>query len=92
LEGGLYANDWSAFGAFVAAPVGGLLWGFGAFGLRITVQYIIARMKGHRFDAFDRPAPVAPSFYTGGNGEVDADEQEGVVEHTAGSKLDGKFF
>ncbi|EHK97525.1 putative Eukaryotic translation initiation factor eIF-1 [Glarea lozoyensis 74030] len=31
LEGGLYANDWSVFGAFVAAPVGGLLWGFGAF-------------------------------------------------------------
>lgn len=24
LEQGLYGNDWSAFGAFVAAPVGGL--------------------------------------------------------------------
>lgn len=91
LEGGLYANDWSAFGAFVAAPIGGLLWGFGAFCLRITVQYIIARVKGYRFDALDRPDPVAPSFYTGRISETDEIEGENI-EHTAGSKLDGKFF
>uniref|UniRef100_L2FCH9 Urea transporter n=1 Tax=Colletotrichum fructicola (strain Nara gc5) TaxID=1213859 RepID=L2FCH9_COLFN len=29
---GLYADDWSVFGAFVAAPVGSFLWGFGALG------------------------------------------------------------
>ncbi|KAF1952672.1 hypothetical protein CC80DRAFT_596469 [Byssothecium circinans] len=55
LEGGLYAEDWSAFGAFVAAPIGGLLWGFGACGLRLATLYIVARVRGHRFDALDRP-------------------------------------
>ena len=55
LEDGLYANDWSAFGAFVAAPVGGLLWALGAFALRIGYQYAEARHKGKRFDAFDQP-------------------------------------
>lgn len=92
LEGGLYTNDWSAFGAFIAAPVGGLLWGFGAFCLRITVQYIMARVKGHPFDAFDRPALVPPSFYTGRNSGVSENEREDAAEDTAGSKLDGKFF
>ncbi|KZF20499.1 hypothetical protein L228DRAFT_223622 [Xylona heveae TC161] len=62
LENGLYSNDWSAFGAFVAAPVGGLLWGFGACGLRLTFQYVYARARGHRFDALDRPAPAEPSL------------------------------
>ncbi|KAF2271190.1 hypothetical protein CC78DRAFT_419821, partial [Lojkania enalia] len=57
LENGLYANDWSAFGAFVAAPVGSLLWGFGACGLRLVFLYILSGIKGHRFDALDRPIP-----------------------------------
>lgn len=56
LEEGLYGNDWSAFGAFVAAPVGGLLWGFGALLVRLAYRYIEAKVKGHRFDALDRPA------------------------------------
>ncbi|PVI06474.1 hypothetical protein DM02DRAFT_714996 [Periconia macrospinosa] len=55
LENGLYAEDWSAFGAFVAAPIGGLLWGFGACGLRLATLYVLSRVKGHRFDALDRP-------------------------------------
>ncbi|OAQ68365.2 urea transport protein [Pochonia chlamydosporia 170] len=55
LENGLYANDWSAFGAFVAAPFGGLLWGFGALALRLSFQYIKAKIRHERFDALDRP-------------------------------------
>lgn len=64
LEGGLYAQDWSVFGAFVCAPFGGLLWGFGAFALRLAFQYVHARVKGHRFDAFDRPGPLAPAEHS----------------------------
>lgn len=86
LEGGLYGNDWSAFGAFVAAPVGGLLWGFGACGLRILFQFIMARYKGHRFDALDRPATLpSPPFY---NEDGAADE----IGEQVNSKQDGKFF
>ncbi|KAJ3535563.1 hypothetical protein NM208_g7082 [Fusarium decemcellulare] len=55
LQNGLYGNDWSAFGAFVAAPVGGLLWGLGAFALRLSVQWVLAKVRGHRFDALDHP-------------------------------------
>jgi hypothetical protein len=64
LEGGLYAQDWSVFGAFVCAPFGGLLWGFGAFALRLVFQYVRARLRGHRFDAFDRPGPAVPAEYS----------------------------
>lgn len=42
-------------GAFVAAPIGGLLWGLAAFGLRIGYHFLLAKFKGRRFDAFDRP-------------------------------------
>ncbi|KAK7537269.1 urea transporter [Phyllosticta citribraziliensis] len=55
LEKGLYTDDWSAFGAFVAAPVGGLLWAAVAFVGRVVCQMVYARVKGVRFDAFDDP-------------------------------------
>ncbi|KAF7548344.1 hypothetical protein G7Z17_g7133 [Cylindrodendrum hubeiense] len=61
LEQGLYGNDWSAFGAFVAAPVGGLIWGCGALGLRLSVQWIMAKVQGHRFSALDAPIERTPS-------------------------------
>lgn len=97
LEEGLYANDWSAFGAFVAAPVGGLLWAFAAFALRISVQWVLAKRSGRRFDAFDKPAAPDASFYTGrGNdGSPNASESlhrdnDGVERSTVDIK--GKFF
>ena len=95
LEQGLYGNDWSAFGAFVAAPIGGLLWGFGALVLRLTCQFIAAKLKGHRFDALDRPAYLdhragAAAGYSGyaASDEIHSDPQEGLV--TVDHK--GKFF
>ncbi|KAF2477257.1 uncharacterized protein BDR25DRAFT_331044 [Lindgomyces ingoldianus] len=84
LEGGLYANDWSAFGAFVAAPIGGLLWGFGACGLRILILYIISRIKGHRFNALDKPAPENPFVET-----YEDNEHERVLEQTDDIKKSG---
>jgi Na+/proline symporter len=83
LEQGLYGNDWSAFGAFVAAPIGGLLWGFGASAVRLTYQFIDAKVKGHRFDALDRPAYLdhrvegAPEYAA--SDEIHSDTQEGLV-------------
>lgn len=85
LENGLYSDDWSAFGAFVAAPVGALLWGFGAFAIRITTQYCLAKFKGRRFDAFDKPAAVPASFYTAEAADEDGSTMQ--EQHAA-----GKFF
>ncbi|KAL5406292.1 hypothetical protein PMIN06_000532 [Paraphaeosphaeria minitans] len=86
LESGLYAGDWSAFGAFVAAPFGGLLWGFGACGLRIATLWVVARVGGRRFDALDRPIPRAAA-------EPDEDrEAERVLERPSDKALYGKFF
>jgi hypothetical protein len=91
LEQGLYGNDWSAFGAFVAAPVGGLLWGFGALGVRLAYQFIAARITGRRFDALDRPAHSDTLIHTepeyAGN-EAREDAEDGIV--TVDHK--GRFF
>ncbi|KFA75345.1 hypothetical protein S40288_01992 [Stachybotrys chartarum IBT 40288] len=77
---GLYSEDWAVFGAFVAAPVGGFIWAFLALAFRLGIQFVLAKVRGHRFDALDRPieARYAPGT---------------VVEHqtfTTGNS--GKFF
>ena len=94
LEQGLYANDWSAFGAFVAAPVGGLLWAGAAFALRVAFLWGKAKMTGRPFTAFDRPVVSrGPAFYTGA-GAVGVESDEDVVEHRGAYAVDhkGKFF
>ncbi|KAK4242046.1 hypothetical protein C8A03DRAFT_29790 [Achaetomium macrosporum] len=89
LEQGLYTADWGAFGAFVAAPVGGLLWGFGALALRLSIQYVMARVKGRRFDALDRPVPL-------GLPQLVDEEVAGDVGSSSDApglaKTTGKFF
>ncbi|KAI9835668.1 MAG: hypothetical protein M1838_005229 [Thelocarpon superellum] len=103
LENGLYGNDWSAFGAFVAAPIGGLIWGFGALALRLTIQCVLARVHNRRFDALDRPMPLgasSPSYVASSVGErgiEDAelsDEERRKHLETGGVKAtgEGKFF
>ena len=103
LEQGLYENNWSAFGAFVAAPVGGILWAIAAFGLRIGVLWIKSKVRHERFTAFDRPIVRAgPEFYTGGtigDSAMGSDESESmpvanVNEHGGAYAVDhkGKFF
>lgn len=82
LENGLYANDWSAFGAFVAAPVGGLLWGFGACALRIGAMFVFSKSRGHRFTALDRPVPSEA---------IEENERASVLEHHD-NKAYGSFF
>ncbi|KAJ2903719.1 putative urea transporter protein [Zalerion maritima] len=81
LENGLYGNDWSAFGAFVAAPVGSLLWGFGVLGVRLGIQWLLAKKSGKAFTSLDRP--------------VEVDEAEPVItgsEQSIDDKAAGKFF
>jgi Na+/proline symporter len=92
LENGLYSGDWGAFGAFVAAPVGGLLWGLGALALRLSFQYTHAKVKGYRFDALDRPAyldsqdPDANEYAA--SSEIQIDIDAGIVQ----SDHKGAFF
>ncbi len=91
------ADECVCVGAFVAAPVGGLLWGGGAFGLRVGFQWIQAKRHGRRFDAFDRSPPGQPPSYTSGAESFD-EEHEGheAPEERVGpisiSPQKGKFF
>ncbi|EEH23553.2 hypothetical protein PABG_05764 [Paracoccidioides brasiliensis Pb03] len=57
LGNGLYAQDWSVFGAFLAAPLGGILFGIAALGLRLGYQFLLSKYQHHRFDALDKPSP-----------------------------------
>ncbi|KAG5998258.1 hypothetical protein E4U43_002461 [Claviceps pusilla] len=81
LQNGLYANDWSVFGAFVAAPVGGILWGFCALALRLSFRYVQATMRHERFDALDRPITARPCSAS----DVDAPQQIAVSPTKAGT-------
>ncbi|RBR20158.1 hypothetical protein FVER53590_02483 [Fusarium verticillioides] len=81
VQKGLYGNDWSAFGAFVAAPVGSILWGCGALALRLSYQYMSAKIRGHRFDALDRPVDPRRSS-----------TEEDVPTENLVSSTPGKFF
>ncbi|KAG6303297.1 hypothetical protein E4U09_000389 [Claviceps aff. purpurea] len=83
VKNGLYAKDWSTFGAFVAGPLGGIVWGFGALGLRLSFQYLKAKYRHERFDALDRPAIAL----TSGDSDVDVLRQSVVSDTKA-----GKFF
>lgn len=80
VQNGLWANDWAAFGAFVAAPVGSILWAGGAVCLRLSFQWIMAKKQGRRFDALDRPI------------ERSSSPDEDVPTENLVSSTTGKFF
>ncbi|KAI1311254.1 hypothetical protein F5Y03DRAFT_343966 [Xylaria venustula] len=86
LEEGLYTGDWGAFGAFVAAPVGGVVWGFIALAGRLSFQYVQSRIRGTRFDALDRPIP------SGVSEEHDAINPADIQSEIITAKSTGKFF
>ena len=82
-------------GAFVAAPIGGLLWGGGAFALCVGFQWIQAKWTGDRFDAFDRPLPPQPPPYDVGGAIAFGEEPEEPEERAAPTNNNaqkGKFF
>ncbi|RYP82516.1 hypothetical protein DL769_001622 [Monosporascus sp. CRB-8-3] len=86
LQQGLYTGDWGAFGAFVAAPVGGVVWGCIALGVRLAFQFLQSRLRGRRFDALDRPVEV--------QSEYDSFQEETAVarDEVPMPKVTGKFF
>ncbi|ANB15283.1 hypothetical protein AWJ20_2909 [Sugiyamaella lignohabitans] len=55
LKEGLYVNDWSAFGTFVAAPVGAFITAGIVLFLRLAVLFIHAKATNTRFTALDKP-------------------------------------
>ncbi|TQS37469.1 hypothetical protein Golomagni_02053 [Golovinomyces magnicellulatus] len=46
LEEGLYANDWSVFGAFISAPLGGIFWGLGSSCVRKGYRILMRKSMG----------------------------------------------
>lgn len=101
LENGLYVSDWSAFGAFVAAPVGGLIFGAVMLVCRLTVLFIYSKYTHTPFTALDKPSePVSP-FAQGGvtvrsdNSSSVGDEERTVIREEAdwkSSKFASYFF
>ncbi|KAI0521141.1 hypothetical protein F5B22DRAFT_39913 [Xylaria bambusicola] len=87
LQQGLYTGDWGAFGAFVVAPVGGIIWGFIALAGRLGYQYVQAKRHGSRFDALERPVSSA-----GVSDEHDAINAAYVQDEVVSTKSAGKFF
>lgn len=85
LEQGLYDGDWAAFGAFVAAPFGGLIAGFLGMGCRLAFCFVRAKITGRRFDALDRPQNIV----TGVSSDDDAAD---IVREPGVAKATGKFF
>ncbi|KAF3930227.1 hypothetical protein ABW20_dc0104135 [Dactylellina cionopaga] len=51
----LYTDDWGVFGAYVAAPVGGILFMVASCILRLSILWVVAKVKGTRFAGLDRP-------------------------------------
>ncbi|KAI5964240.1 uncharacterized protein KGF55_002182 [Candida pseudojiufengensis] len=53
---GIYdSEDWGAFGAFVIAPVGGVIITLFAAGVRILTLFIYSKITGEPFTALDKP-------------------------------------
>ncbi|KAI1245716.1 hypothetical protein MGN70_012609 [Eutypa lata] len=86
LQQGLYTGDWGAFGAFVAAPVGGVVWGCIALAFRLTIQLLQSKIAGRRFDAFDRPIEVQRQY--------DSLPEDAAIngDEVPMPKVTGKFF
>lgn len=56
---GLYnSDDWGPFGAFVIAPVGGIVIAFISVLVRALLAYCYCKIKNKPFTNFDRPQPV----------------------------------
>ena len=72
--------------------MGGLLWAFGAFALRIACQFVLAKVKGIRFDALDRPLRLqAPMFVPPQTLDDDGDEDHVPVTNGE-APVKGRFF
>lgn len=64
---GLYPseNSFECLGTFIAAPIGSILWTFGAFGLRTLYTYILSKFGNRQFDIFEKKFNLDPSAIAG---------------------------
>lgn len=69
LQDGIYNDDWSAFGAFVAAPVGALLGLIGSVILRAAAMWVYCKSAGAPFAVFNRPVPELTELADMNHGE-----------------------
>ena len=72
-----------SLGAFVAASIGGLLWGLVAFALRIGVQWVYCKRAGQKFDSFQRPALQSPAVLV---------DQDPLSSDAAPTRLEAIWF
>lgn len=74
--------------------MGGLLWASAAFTLRIACQFVLAKVRGGRFEAFDRPSRLQSSvFVPTETSDEDEDEDVGAVPITSvAAPAKGRFF
>jgi Na+/proline symporter len=90
-------NDWGAFGAFVVAPVSGVIFGLMCAGLRISILYLISRHKGTEFHALDKPTTIAFGVVTKEDGiyepetEIEVEFSSSVTEGDAANH-DAEFL
>lgn len=66
------------------------MWALGAFVLRISIMWAYAKIKGRRFDAFDRPRQLEPLDPVGQRNSVDEEHEPVNAVETSPNK--GKFF
>lgn len=75
INNGVYdPNDWGAFGAFVIAPVGGVIFGLMAAGIRIGILYLIAKSKGTPFTALEKPDTITFGVFKDDVSSTDTNE------------------
>lgn len=92
LENGLYVADWSAFGAFVVAPFGGLIFGAVMLVCRLAVLFIYSKVTHTPFTALTAPVkPVSP-FTVGADGvEEDSSSQEAADDQLSIVRVDADW-
>ncbi|KAI5814957.1 hypothetical protein BZA77DRAFT_90375 [Pyronema omphalodes] len=61
LKNGMYANDWAAFGVFIVAPLGSLVFLALAVSVRLALVYAYCKSNGRRFAALDKCKLPRPS-------------------------------
>ncbi|KAK9470322.1 uncharacterized protein V1510DRAFT_286391 [Dipodascopsis tothii] len=99
LEEGLYGGDWSAFGAFVAAPVGAVAWLIGSVALRYIYKWWLRALLikarpayAWAIPAYDALARVTAPFRAWAASTIPAEYADGSdgqeLQPTAGTYAD----
>lgn len=88
LKDGLYADDWSAFGAFVAAPVGSLLFTAAGHLLRALYCYIRSRTKpGYEFTVYKRREINVANFADPDMAPIESSNEETSEENKSSGEI-----